>query len=298
MGKANAKTAKKKEGVFRRSVCSPTRGMNRYTCYTDDTLKTMKKYWNARHPDVLIKAQTPRGIWTELRRHMSDVCDTERCWLRQHFMKDNIDAGLKNFTFAPSAPLSWKKKPDEWLTSLDIDRVMKQWEEKYKEYEFIGPSPIDFDTKMVNKECVWSELCDFDLSRTIKRGKKKIGVIFNLDPHYKSGSHWVAMYVDVAPRLIFYFDSNGDPAPSQVKTLSNRMIEQGKKIGIDLEFIQNHPTEHQRGDTECGIYTLYVVTQLLTSKKTHKDFMGERIPDEKMLALRKEYFDHEELVKD
>tara|TARA_Y100000748_G_scaffold217427_1_gene182563 strand:+ start:2693 stop:3460 length:768 start_codon:yes stop_codon:yes gene_type:complete len=254
---------------------------------------SMKKRWDARHPDVPIKAETPRGVWNELKRNMGDVCDTERCWLRQHFMKGHVDGVLRNFTFAPTAPASWKKKPDEWLTSLDIDKVMKQWERKHKEFEFIGPSPIDFDERVAEGECVWTELCKFDLARSLKRGKKKIGIIFNLDPHYKSGSHWVAMYVDVARRVVFYFDSNGDAVPARVKALAQRIINQGKELNMDIKFIQNHPVEHQRGDTECGIYTLYLITQLLTGKKTYKSFMEERIPDEKMLALRKQYFNED-----
>jgi hypothetical protein len=62
---------------------------------------------------------------------------------------------------------------------------------------------------------------------------------------------------------------------------------------MEIEFVQNHPVEHQRGNTECGIYTLYVLTQLLTGKKTYKGFMGDRIPDEKMFALRKQYFNED-----
>ena len=43
---------------------------------------------------------------------------------------------------------------------------------------------------------------------TLHRGTKdkgitKIGLIFNLDPHYKEGSHWVAMFID--NRVIGYF---------------------------------------------------------------------------------------------
>ena len=151
-------TMKKRRSRFRHSVCSPTRRLGRYTCYTDETLMSMKRRWNARHPDVLIKADTPREVWEELKRNMADVCDSERCWLRQHFMVGQVDSALKNYTFAPSAPASWKKTPDEWLTSLDIDRVMKQWERKHKEYVY-RTSPIDFDNKMTEGECVWNELC-------------------------------------------------------------------------------------------------------------------------------------------
>ena len=35
----------------------------------------------------------------------------------------------------------------------------------------------------------------------------KIGVIFNLDKHDQSGSHWVAMFIDLENKFFFYFDS-------------------------------------------------------------------------------------------
>ena len=38
-----------------------------------------------------------------------------------------------------------------------------------------------------------AEICNFNLNKMIKN-KKKIGFIFNLDPHTKGGSHWVSMF--------------------------------------------------------------------------------------------------------
>ena len=84
-----------------------------------------------------------------------------------------------------------EKNPNEWLNSLDISRVMKQYENDYKCFDFLGPSPIDFDTFKENNECVWDEICNFDLNKSYTKGKRKFGFIFNLDPHYKGGSHWV-----------------------------------------------------------------------------------------------------------
>ena len=37
---------------------------------------------------------------------------------------------------------------------------------KYDDFDFIGPTPIDFDT-LVNGVCVWPELCNFDLIKQI-----------------------------------------------------------------------------------------------------------------------------------
>ena len=54
---------------------------------------------------------------------------------------------------------------------------MKQYEKYYRCFEFIGPSPIDYDTHMYEGECVWKELCEFSLKDQIKSGKTKIGMI-------------------------------------------------------------------------------------------------------------------------
>ena len=83
----------------------------------------------------------------------------------------------------PAAPEEWTKKPDEWLSTVDIQKVMKQWENSYPCFEFLGPSPIDYDKQQLFGECVWEELCKFSLKSCKKRGKYKIGIIFNLDIH-------------------------------------------------------------------------------------------------------------------
>ena len=38
----------------------------------------------------------------------------------------------------------------------------------------------------------------------IMKGKTNIGIIFNLDPHYKQGSHWVAVFIKVRKKEIYY----------------------------------------------------------------------------------------------
>ena len=35
-------------------------------------------------------------------------------------------------SFAPEAPKSWNKNPNEWLSSTDILKVMKQYEKAYR----------------------------------------------------------------------------------------------------------------------------------------------------------------------
>ena len=41
-------------------------------------------------------------------------------------------------------PVAWRKDPDKWLDSNDIENVMKQYEEAFPYFDFMGPFPIDF----------------------------------------------------------------------------------------------------------------------------------------------------------
>jgi hypothetical protein len=172
--------------------------------------------------------------------------------------------------FAPESPKEWEKNPNEWLSSLDILQVMNQYEKKYKCFDFLGPSPIDYDTHKLYGECVWDELCHFNLDSQIKKGFTKFGVIFNLDPHYKGGSHWVSLFINIKKHTIFYFDSTGEAIPAQIKKFVDDVIKQGRELKKPINFIfdENHPVEHQYGNTECGIYSIFFVIHMLEDKIT------------------------------
>jgi hypothetical protein len=270
--------------------CAPSKSKKKYSCYSNKSLHNLKHYWNARHPDSKIKTNDMYMIWSQLKANMKDTCDSESCWLKQKFIKHNLNKELLNYTFAPKSPQIWKKKPNEWLTSLDIDKVMKQYEYTHKNFVFLGPSPIDFDHKKVYGQCVWEELCNFNLENYIKEGKKKIGIVFNLDPHYKEGSHWIALFIDIEEQYIFFFDSNGDKIPKQIMKLVHRIQKQAEKLNRSFLFEQNYPKEHQKGTTECGIYVLYFIITLLTHKKPITFFKNHTITDKEMGKLRKKYF--------
>jgi hypothetical protein len=278
--------------TFKKLNCSPTTNgkVNDYTCYSDSSLMKLRNYWNKRHPDHLITSNNSKEIWTSLKDNMSDVCDKESCWLRQKFIHNNLDKELTQYTFAPKSPTTWIKNKNEWLSSVEIEKVMKQYETAFPNFAFIGPSPIDFDTVQMYGECVWEELCKFVLNDYLKDGKTKIGIIFNTDPHYKDGSHWISLFIDVKQKYIFYFDSNGDPPPKQIKVFEERVASQGRELGINFEITGNYPKEHQLGDTECGMYSLYFIIELLTDRKNIDFFKKSTIRDHQMELLRSDYF--------
>ena len=254
----------------------------------------MREMWNARHPDDQIESQDPKVIWNILRQKYRQVCNKESCWIRQMAAGTKLEQELMQ-SFAPLAPKEWKKKPNDWLSSVEIEDVMKQYEKAYKCFEFIGPTPIDFDKKMLNGTCVWNELCDFKLAEKIKEGKYKIGIIFNTDTHDKPGQHWISCFINIRKGTIYFFDSAGDPIPKEIKVLVDRIIEQGKKLPkpIHFKFDQNYPVEHQYKNTECGIYSLFFIAHMLEDKITLHYLKTHKLKDEYMQKFRQVYFNRD-----
>lgn len=283
------KSRKSKKAI--KDVCSPATPIKdqKFSCYTSESLERLRELWNKRHPDAKIKSNEPKKIWQSLRENMSNVCEKESCWLRQNFAKHDLTKELSHYTFAPQAPKEWKKNINEWLSSIDIDKVMRQYEKSYPSFAFLGPSPIDFDSLKLYGECVWEELCNFNLRNMMAKNKKKIGIVFNLDEHWKAGSHWTSMFIDVPSEQICYFDSGGEKAPIEVLKFKDRVISQGKGSGLNFKFEENYPMEHQMKDTECGIYCLYFISQMIKNPN-FKPFKGKRISDKEMEKYRRIFF--------
>ena len=292
--KKRARRRKRKTNKFKKSKCAPRLKKDRldFTCYTKHGLHKLKNIWNIKHPDQKILSNEPLNIWKSLQYVMNKTCNRESCWLRHKSIKENIDLSLKKNTFAPKAPAEWKKNPVEWLTSLDILEVMNQYEKTYKTFEFLGPSPIDYDKHLAYGECVWEELCEFSLKKTLKDNKTKIGIIFNLDKHNKPGSHWVAMFINTKKREIYYLDSYGEKIPRQINKFKNKVQKQSLNIGnkIEYKYIENK-RRHQFSDSECGMYCLYFIIEMIKGKSFDK-FLNKRIKDDYMKKLRKIYFNH------
>lgn len=279
--------------TLKKLQCSPKEKdkINKFSCYTDETLIKLRDLWNERHPDKPIKTNNTQEIHKILTDKLSKVCNKESCWLKQKFTQNKLDEAISD-SFAPESPNEWEKNPNEWLTSSDIINVMKQYEKAYKCFDFIGPSPIDFDTKKMFGECVWDELCNFSLSEQIKKGKTKIGIIFNTDPHTRPGEHWISMFINIKKGKIFFFDSVGNPIPELIMVFVNKIIEQGQNLNPKINFIfdQNHPVEHQYKNTECGIYSLFFIIHMLEDKITEHYLKTHILKDEYMEKFRKVYF--------
>ena len=270
---------------FKKLSCHPRKTKKSYTCYNDPILLELRDLWNKKHPEKPIVQTETKEIWNALRKNMKE-CDQEVCWMEK-LEKDNKQKITKDY-FAPVPPKEWLSNDREWLSNEDIDEVLEQYQKVYPEFAYIHASPMDFDTK-VNDRCVSEALCKINLEAYRKKGKNKIGIVLNLDPHDRGGSHWVCMWIDLKKRILFYFDSAGNPPTNEVNVLADRLKKQGKAMGIPLKYRDNRKV-HQTTTSECGMYVLYFIIQLLEKKKKLTLFNRKRIEDEEVAKYRDIYF--------
>ena len=284
---------KVKKTIVDLDSCNPANNTTK-TCYTFETLQQIAKGWNKENPNNLIKIPKIKSetntnvLWNNIDHKLKWICNTEVCWMDQNFSPKLTEGELEKM-FRPKMPKSWKKNKYEWLSSVDIDKVMKQYETKYPDFKFMGPSPIDFDYEYQKDKCIVNELCHININNLMKRDLKKVGVIFNLDPHDKPGSHWVAMYLDLNKKSVYYFDSYGNSPPSEVEKLIERLQKQAKELGFEIDY-QYNQVRHQYENSECGVYSMYFIIQLLEHKKTFNDIQKKRITDNFMNNKRNYYF--------
>ncbi|NDE15955.1 hypothetical protein EBZ80_13595 [bacterium] len=264
--------------------CNPgTLRSTRTTCLPQTMLERLRDEWNRRYPAAKIPATIKRKetLWAALRDRMRRQyeCASEYCAV-QKLAAPAERAAAAEF-FRPPKPAEWLSRPREWHDTETIARVMEQYETAYPHFEFIGPVPIDFDERPEGSfgRCVVDELCGLDLRAMKARGDWAIGIVFNLDPHDRPGSHWVCAYLDLRAGAAYYYDSYGYPPPAEVRRLLRRCREQG------CRQIYWNDIRHQRKETECGTYCMYVIIGLLKGR-TFADICRRRVDDDTMNAIR------------
>jgi hypothetical protein len=175
----------------------------------------------------------------------------------------------------PPMPESWNRKDNNndetigWLDSQNIRDVMKQYEEAFPTFKFYGPYPIDFaapedssaKSKGSSKDCLVDEMCELDLDGKELEGKEHIGIVFNLDPHFKEGSHWMALYINIPQKRCYFFDSYGMRPPRQIYKFMQWLSIQEPNIQLGW-----NGRRFQRSEGECGMYCLYFLDRMIAGE--------------------------------
>jgi hypothetical protein len=281
-------TKANKTRVFRKLNCHPKNKTKRYTCYDDNTLVMFKNVWNQKYKYDQIQANDVMGIWIELQKKIP-TCTDEQCWSNAlEVNTPEVDV------FAPRAPKDWST--NLWLSNDDIISVLKQYKEVYPNFDYLGPSTLDFDT-MNSSRCrnilckTNDKLFRLNIKEKIEKGINKLGISINFVKLGGYGEHWVTLFVDLEKKFIFYFDScGGYQIPREIQILMDRIQQQCQSIGIQMT--QHHSVElrHQLTKTECGMYSLYCIINLLEGKHTIDYFKKHKIPDKDVERYRRIYF--------
>jgi hypothetical protein len=208
-------------------------------------------------------------------------CNNQKCWTKQKFMQEmdiKLRKQLEKNTFRPVGPATGNK----WLNTTNIDDAMKQYETTHKDFLFLGTVPIDFDG-------VGYRNFKTGFDTFIEKGKYKLGAVFNLDTSKQSGSHWVSLFIDLDKGYVYFSDSYG---MNPEKEISDYMKKAGTFIEQSLNkklVMKINKTRHQRGGSECGVYSMDFIIRLLKGQ-TFEEITAKRIPDDEVNKLREEVF--------
>jgi hypothetical protein len=300
------------------STCSPyvTHGRkfsidNHYTCFTKSELLSIINAFNKyiinknlcaknelNGDTVCIKKlnlitinshNTIKELWDKIYNTLNPICKYEHCWVDLDFInkikdKQLVDK-LRYFTFKPK----FYNGREEWLNTLDINYIMKQYEKTYPSFCYIG-----------------TEACDFYNFTNINYPKlfesNTVGIVFNLDKTGERGSHWTSLFIDNTNNTLYYFDSTGRDPNKYIHDFIKLYIKKYSKYSSKYTKEQQQQSElenpqefivyvnknvHQKGNTECGVYSIYF---LIKKIKTNDPINTIRITDDQMKLFRKYIF--------
>ena len=265
------------------AYCSPSSKQSAFTCFDLASLKKIATAYNnekATSPSDMIKIKnsTKQQLWDDIMKKMHSICfNNEWCWIEQSFVKKLNDPIINEKTFRPPGPQKF-----EWLKTNEINEVLKQYEDLYPHFAFYGPFPIDFQQLNV-------ELNNIDLAKMYKNGKTCIGVVYNLDPHDKPGSHWVALFMDLNEMTISYYDSYGEQYPTQIQTFISKMNQKAQESLGRSFHIKFNTNQHQYGGSECGIFSIYFILRRLQGDSM-ETIMNNTPSDKDINKFRKVFF--------
>lgn len=265
--------------------CAPDKKFEDDSCIPLDTLVSMANAFNENSKnkiklhselETLNPSKYKKYLVKEFTEKLSNVCDNQRCWLRQGFinsMKNHVKADLTKNTFRPKGP----EGKFTWLNTININDVMGQYEKKYSDFKFLGAVPIDFDELPV------LGIKDLNPIKLFDKGIKKLGIVFNLDEHYKDGSHWVASFINMNKGSIYFYDSYGVEPDKRIRAFLRRMARGAKECGVSNIDIRHNKVRHQFKGSECGVYSINFIHRLLDgdsfdkiiSDETHDDDMNQ-----------------------
>lgn len=250
------------------------------SCLPREKLLELVGRWNSYHPKTPIppksKHWTSEKIWAELNKRMKAVCGSgqEWCWAKK------LQVSNVSKFYRPEKPEEWIKNKSTWLSSTDIDKVMKQYEKvPGLGYKFLGWMPVDFASSDDFGTCLYAEMCSTLVEPLYTKGIRSFGAIFNLDKHDQPGSHWVSLLISMDSKHPMFganfYDSTGRKPPKEIVDFMEKIKKQWSVFmpGVKLPLRRNQ-ARHQFGNNECGMFAMMLQVIFLETEINKADRMS------------------------
>jgi hypothetical protein len=320
----------KKESVL--PTCAPGKELLDGNCLTLETTIEIVKAFNRVHPDKPISLEIPsyqqsqyqksadknrfyrKVLLNEIGKRLKGVCQTGDCWKLHEFVNqlpDAVRSDLLDKTYRPHGPGGTFK----WMGTSNLEEVMRQYENLYPDFHFLGAVPADFDyfenpgpyDIPYSKLKEDSKLHDDDkddtkglvanlkaktgfpieyLNYLLKKGYRRFGIIFNTDEHDEPGQHWVAAYADFHKAATYYFDSVANSPDERFKALLTRFMTLMKAHGNHNPSYERNEIQFQYKNTECGVYSVNFVTRMTGGKESYEDIVSHPYSDDQIQLCR------------
>lgn len=207
----------------------------------------------------------------------------QKDWIKSKYlelMTDEAKDHLENKVFRPDGP----QGRFDWLSTIDINQVLYQYEVKYPDFKFLGAVPMDF------MDLDYLPFKKLNFKELENEGIKRIGIIFNTDKSTGRGKHWISLFVDLNKAKIYFSDSNGTRPTKEIsefmKIIEKYLIDIKKIPELDARY---NKTQHQKGNSECGVYSINWILRLLKGK-TFEHLTRKRLTDNQVNKCRVKYF--------
>ena len=220
------------------------------SCFTE---KQLLKIYNSIWKNPLPSKYNKKYLVEYIEKQFPKCKKNHICWLKNKTIKQLFQ---KEQIFLPPGP----ETKNEWLSNIDILNVFKQVEKVRPKFILYDCISIDF-AKYKNHY----QINHIKFDNLFKHNIYKIGIIINLDFHHGSGTHWVALFLNLKKGKIFYFDWTGAECPDEILMFVKKVIKWFDEKHISYEFKENKYSHQQKG-SECGIYVINFILRMIENK--------------------------------
>jgi len=264
------------------NYCAPGRYGN--PCPGADAIRVLVDAYNRylvknrlRHPgEQPIPIGSPEDTFRELLHRIQ--CSHELCLFDSPFYQGltPLEKKLVQESYRPIGP----EDPQAWLSTTDIENIMRQYEKEYPDFIFLGAVPSNCDEL---------DFCPLYNIKFAKYRGKRLGIIFNTDEYGNPGSHWVALYIHVDRGDIYFFDPVGKKPLSKIERVINNYLHYYRQMTGQNAHYHYNQKKIQQDSSECGVYCCNFLIRLLAGE-SYQEIIQNPLTFEEINACRNVYF--------